>query len=143
MENFKEYFNEVQETLMECEDGMEKIEVMMEYAKELKEFPKEEMIKDNLVRGCSSIVYISAVKDDYGNLQYRGYSEALVVKGYVAILVEGLSGLKPETIINEVPKVLDEFSRETNIKASLSPSRANAFSSIVNAMIERAMRFRD
>lgn len=136
MENWKEFFEEMQETLLECEDGIEKVEIITDFAKELKEYPEEEKTPQNKVKGCASTVYISAKKEN-DKIRLFGFSESLVVKGYVALLVEGLDNISKQELLEESKEIIENFAKETNIKASLSPSRANAFSSIYDKIIEK------
>lgn len=96
-----------------------------------------EKIPDNFVHGCTSNVYI-AHRLDNGLVYFSGSSEALIVRGYVAILVEGLSGLSPQEIIGETAGLIDNFANVTNIRATLTPSRANAFGNIYRLMVEKA-----
>lgn len=140
MKDFKQYFEEIKEDLKDCEEEFEKIEMLMEYGEELEEFDKEDMIDENKVKGCVSLTYISAYKDSKGKIQYKGYSDALMVKGFVGILVNGLSDLDPKTIIEKTPEVIEKFVIDTNIKASVTPSRANSFGGIYELMIEHAKR---
>jgi len=92
---------------------------------------------ENFVHGCTSNVYIEALNDN-GVIQYRGSSEALVVRGYVAILVEALSGLSAADIVGHTEAMVSHFAEETNIRATLTPSRANAFGNIYRLMKDKA-----
>ncbi|MGL5836255.1 MAG: SufE family protein, partial [Waterburya sp.] len=87
-------------------------------------------------KGCVSQVYITANLEN-GKVYYQGDSDAQLVKGLVAFLIEGLSELPPEEII----KVEPDFIEDTGLKVSLTPSRANGFFNIFQMMKQKALNF--
>ncbi|PIG93094.1 SufE family protein [Gloeocapsopsis sp. IPPAS B-1203] len=112
----------------------QRYEQLVWFAKRLKEFPEGDKVPENKVPGCVSQVYITA-KLDQGKVWYEGDSDSALVKGLVAVLVEGLSGLSPE----EVLQVSPEFIKDTGLNASLTPSRSNGFYNIFQKMKEKAL----
>lgn len=114
----------------------QKYEQLLWYAKKLPEMPAGAKVEENKVHGCVSQVYITADLED-GKVCYQGDSDAQLVKGLVAFLIEGLNGLPPETIINIEP----DFIEETGLKVSLTPSRANGFVNIFQMMKKKALGF--
>ncbi len=111
-------------------------EQLLWYAKKLPDFPEAEKIPENKVYGCQSQVYVTANLDD-GKVSYQGDSDAQLVKGLVAFLIEGLNGLTPE----EIAEVTPDFIQETGLKASLTPSRANGFYNIFQLMKTKASSY--
>ncbi|MEM9274099.1 MAG: SufE family protein [Cyanobacteria bacterium P01_F01_bin.143] len=111
----------------------QKYEQLLWYAKKLPAMPDADKITENKVQGCVSKVYITAAKED-GKILYQGDSDAQLVKGLVAFLIEGLNGLAPEEII----KVQPNFIEETGLQVSLTPSRANGFYNIFQLMKQKA-----
>jgi cysteine desulfuration protein SufE len=59
------------------------------------------------------------------------------VKGLVALLVEGLSGLSPEVVVSLSP----EFIQATGLNVSLIPSRSNGFSNIFRTIQIKALTY--
>lgn len=112
----------------------QKYEQLLWYAKKLPEMPESGKIPDNKVNGCVSQVYITAQLDE-GKVLYQGDSDAQLVKGLVAFLIEGLNELPPEEII----KVQPNFIEETGLQVSLTPSRANGFYNIFKMMQKKAL----
>ncbi|MBD2576418.1 SufE family protein [Oscillatoria sp. FACHB-1406] len=109
---------------------------LLSYAKKLQPLPEEDKVPENKVKGCVSQVYISARIED-GKVVYSGDSDAQLVKGLVAFLIEGLNGLTPEEIL----KVSPDFIAETGLNASLTPSRANGFYNTFQMMKQKALNF--
>lgn len=114
----------------------QRYEQLLWYAKKLPAMPEEDKTPDNKVNGCVSQVYITANLED-GKVRYQGDSDAQLVKGLVALLIEGLDGLTPEEIIQVTP----DFIEETGLKVSLTPSRANGFYNIFQMMKKKALGF--
>ncbi|MFB6274835.1 MAG: SufE family protein [Halothece sp.] len=117
-------------------DPKQKYQQLLWYAKKLEEMPEEAKNPENKVSGCVSQVYITANLED-GKVHYLGDSDAQLVKGLVAFLIDGLNDLPPEEIINVPP----DFIEETGLKVSLTPSRANGFYNIFQTMKKKALGF--
>ena len=114
----------------------QRYEQLLWYAKKLEEIPQEGKTPENKVPGCVSQVYITADLKD-GKVWYQGDSDAQLVKGLVALLIEGLNGLTPEEVLQVTPDWIDE----TGLKVSLTPSRANGFYNIFQTMKKKALGF--
>lgn len=114
----------------------QRYEQLLWYAKRLKEMPEEGKVPENKVPGCVSQVFITASLDD-GKVWYQGDSDAQLVKGLVALLIEGLNGLTPEEILQVPP----DFIQEMGLNASLTPSRANGFYNIFQTMKKKALGY--
>lgn len=114
----------------------QRYEQLLWYAQRLPEMPQESKIPENKVHGCVSQVYITANLED-GKVWYQGDSDAQLVKGLVALLIEGLGGSTPQEILQVTP----DFIEETGLKVSLTPSRANGFYNIFKMMQKKALEF--
>lgn len=111
----------------------QKYEQLIWFAKRLGAFPEDQKISENKVPGCASQVYVIAQLDD-GKVTYQGDSDAQLVKGLVALLVEGLNGLTVAEIVQLTP----DFIQATGLDVSLTPSRANGFYNIFSMMQKKA-----
>lgn len=114
----------------------QRYEQLLLYAKRLQEMPQESKVAENKVPGCTSQVYITANLED-GKVWYQGDSDAQLVKGLVALLIEGLNGLTPDEILQVSP----EFIQDMGLNASLTPSRANGFYNIFQTMKKKALGY--
>lgn len=107
----------------------EKYELLLEHAKVIGDYPDELRNTKHLVPGCISVVYIdSQIQDD--KVYFQGSADALLVKGLVAILVNGLSGMQKEDFLKLSPDFITEF----GVNENLTPSRANASHNIFKFM---------
>lgn len=141
IEETREYLKGVRDELLMMReiDNLEMYRVLTDLGKDLEGISEEERSEENFVYGCVSNVYIA---DDYedGVIRYRGVSDAHVIRGYLAVLTRALSGLTPQELLSESREVVETFARETDLKASLTPNRANAFGNIYQLMREKAQR---
>ncbi|WP_066121917.1 SufE family protein [Geminocystis sp. NIES-3709] len=112
----------------------QKYEQLLWYAKKLAPMAEEAKTPENKVSGCVSQVYITS-KLEEDKIFYQGDSDAQLVKGLVAFLIEGLNGLTPAEIIKLTP----DFIEETGLQVSLTPSRANGFINIFKKMQQQAL----
>ena len=117
-------------------DPKKRYEQLLWYAKKLDAMPEEGKIPENKVHGCTSQVYITADLRE-GKIWYQGDSDAQLVKGLVALLIQGLNGLSPAEILALTP----DFIEATGLQVSLTPSRANGFYNIFNLMKKKALGF--
>jgi cysteine desulfuration protein SufE len=117
-------------------DPKKRYEQLLWYAKKLDAMPEKGKIPENKVHGCTSQVYITADLRE-GKIWYQGDSDAQLVKGLVALLIQGLNGLSPAEILALTP----DFIEATGLQVSLTPSRANGFYNIFNLMKKKALEF--
>ena len=104
--------------------------------KKLKEPDRNILVEENKVKGCVSEVFVKAhIKG--GKLFWEGYSDALITKGMLSLLVKGLSNLSPEEIV----KIDPTFITATGLNSSLTASRVNGFMNIFIKMKSQASKF--
>ena len=105
-------------------------------AKDLQPMPEELKNDSNKVRGCSSTVWLHAeVKD--GNVVYLADSDAVLVRGLVALLVKVYSGHPASEILKAPP----DFIEELGLNVNLSPNRANGLTAMVKQIMIYAAAF--
>lgn len=114
-------------------DPKQRYELLIWYAKRLKEMPEGYKVPENKVQGCVSQVFVTATLED-GKVQFVGDADSQLVKGLVAVLVEGLSNLSPAEVLQVTP----DFIQATGLNVSLTPSRANGFYNIFQMMKQKA-----
>ena len=116
-------------------DKDKRFERIIELGKKLTNFPEELKTEENQVHGCASLVYIVGQKID-GLMQYNGWSNSHLVKGLVALLVEGMNNNSPQDVLNINPAFIEDM----GISQTLTASRANGFINAFNLMKEIARK---
>ena len=114
------------------EDWEERYRYIVDLGKKLPPMPDDEKIEENKVRGCMSQVWLTCQAVGDGNdivLTFRADSDAFIVKGLIAILLELYSGRTPAEIAD-----LDatEALRKLGLESHLSPNRRNGFVAMVD-----------
>ena len=140
LEEAKSYLEEITDELVTIRemDNLEMYRMLTDIGKKMEELPEEKKTPENFVYGCVSMVYIAHGFDEEGAIHYRCSSESHIVRGYLAILIEALSGLPPADVANETKGMVEAFARDTDLKATLTPNRANAFGNIYQLMVDKA-----
>lgn len=125
--------NEIQDEIIEdfsiLDDWMSRYQMIIDYAKELKPLAENEHTDQNLIDGCQSQVWLTARIED-GKVIYRGDSDALLVKGIVALLIHVLSGHTPKEIVDADLYFIDEI----QLREHLSPTRNNGVAAMLKQM---------
>ena len=133
--------NEIQDEIIEeftsFDDWMDRYSLLIDYGNGLEPFPEEDKNDENLIDGCQSKVWFTAEMQD-GKVIYKGDSDAILVKGIVALLIRVLSGHTPEEIVNTQLYFIDEI----QLREHLSPTRSNGLNAMLRRMIEYAMQYK-
>ena len=134
--------NEIQDEIIDefegITDWMDRYAYIIELGESLPEFPDSEKTPANLIEGCQSRVWITAETDAEGNVIYHADSDALIVKGIVALLQRTLSGHKPDEILGADLYFIDRI----GLKDHLSPTRSNGLVAMVKQMRNYALAFK-
>ena len=113
---------------------------LIELGKTLGEFPDIWKLKSNKVKGCTSNVFIHSSIIN-GKLFYNGYSDSEIVKGQLAILINGLNRLTPDEVVNQAEKYLNIFVKNTDVRFSMTISRANSLGTLFQFIKNKSEEF--
>jgi len=132
--------NEVQDSIVGefslFDDWMDKYNLLIDIGKELPVIDPKFKIKDFLIEGCQSKVWLHPVYD--GNLiTFTADSDAIITRGIVALLIKVLSNRTPDEIIGTELYFIDKI----GLRQNLSPTRSNGLLSMVRQMKLYAMAF--
>jgi len=129
--------NEIIEEFESFDDWLERYELIIDYGKGLKPMPEEDKNDRNLIDGCQSKVWFTAVLQE-GLLIYTGDSDAILVKGIVAMLISVMSNHTPEEIINADLYFIDRI----GLREHLSPTRSNGVAAMLKQMKLYALAYK-
>jgi len=121
---------ELFETFDQMHDWEERYEYLIDLGDKLPDMPAEEKVEKNRVQGCQSNVWLVARTREATPpvLDFEADSDAQIVKGLVAILLQMLSGRTPEEILSfDIGHVFTRL----GLKQHLSPLRSNGLHSMV------------
>ena len=113
-----------------------KYEHLIQLGKNWPSMSEAERIEDLKVKGCQSQVWINAKLVD-GKVVFVGDSDAIIVKGLVAVVLSVYSNETPTEILNFEP----HFLKQIGLDSGLSPSRANGLFSMIKQVKYYATAF--
>ncbi len=135
--SIQELQNEVIEEFQDFDDWMDKYQLLIDLGSEQEPLAEQYKTPQNLIDGCQSRVWLQADYKEDGNIYFQAESDALIVKGIVALLIRVLSGHTPQEILDADMAFLDEI----GLKDHLSPTRSNGLLAMVKQIKAYALAF--
>jgi cysteine desulfuration protein SufE len=121
---------EVQQEIIEefsvYEDWMDKYGYLIELGNELPDLAQTEKTDEYLIKGCQSRVWLVPELKN-GKIFFKGESDAIIVKGLVALLLRVTSGRTPRELMESEMHFIDDL----GLKQHLSPTRSNGLLAMV------------
>ena len=108
------------------DDWMDRYQLLIDLGNSQEPLDEKYKTDQNLIEGCQSRVWLQADLVD-GNVIFKAESDAIIVKGIIALLIEVLSGHTPDEIINSELYFIDEI----GLHEHLSPTRSNGLLSML------------
>ena len=132
--------NEIQDEIIDefsgLDDWMDKYQLLIDLGNEQEPLDEKYKVESNLIDGCQSRVWLQADYVD-GKLNFTAESDALIVKGIVALLIRVLSGHTPQEILDADLYFIEQI----GLKEHLSPTRSNGLLAMVKQMRVYALAF--
>jgi len=119
------------------EDWMDKYTYLIELGNELEPIDPSYKVDQNLIRGCQSRVWLQQ-RLDGDRIIFEAESDALIVKGLVALLLKVFSNRTPQEILDSEPYFIDEI----GLKQHLSPTRSNGLMAMVKQIKLYALAYK-
>ncbi len=133
--------NEVQDEVIaefsDFDDWMDRYQLLIDLGNEQEPLPQEYKTEQNLIEGCQSRVWLQADLID-GKVHFQAESDALIVKGIIALLIKVLSDHTPDEIIGAELYFIERI----GLKEHLSPTRSNGLLAMVKQMRLYAVAFK-
>lgn len=112
---------EIVEEFSQLTDWMDKYAYIIDLGNTLAPYPEDKKTPAHLIEGCQSRVWIDACTDAQGNVIFSADSDAMIVKGIIALLLRVLSGRTPDEILHADLHFIEDI----GLAQHLSPTRSN------------------
>lgn len=133
--------NELQDEIIaefsEVDDWMDRYGMIIDLGNSLPAIDTKYKTPEHLIEGCQSRVWLNAEEED-GKVIFTADSDAIIVKGIIALLIRVLNGHTPEEILDSELYFIDKIGLAEN----LSPTRSNGLVAMVKQMRLYAMAFK-
>ncbi len=142
--------NEIQDEIIEefsgFDDWMDKYQLLIDLGNEQEPLDEKYKVESNLIDGCQSRVWLQAdlveMENEEGEMRnvihFQAESDALIVKGIVALLIRVLSGHTPQEILDANLYFIEQI----GLREHLSPTRSNGLLAMVKQMRMYALAFK-
>jgi cysteine desulfuration protein SufE len=117
---------------------MDRYQMLIDLGNDQEPLDEKYKIEQNLIDGCQSRVWLQAdyIKEQ-NVIRFTAESDALIVKGIVALLIRVLSGHTPQEILDADLYFIERI----GLKEHLSPTRSNGLLAMVKQMRMYALAF--
>ncbi len=119
------------------DDWMDKYSLIIEYGNSLETLDDKYKTPENIIQGCQSRVWLQTDYRD-GKLFFQAESDAIIVKGLLALVLRIFSGRTPQEIIDTDLR----FMKEIGLTDHLSPTRSNGLLSVIKQIRYYAIAFK-
>lgn len=137
MASIKEKQEGIIEEFSSFDDWMDRYQLLIDTGSEQPPLEEKYKTDNNLIEGCQSRVWLQADFVD-GRVEFRAESDALIVKGIVALLIRVYSGHTPQEILDNEPYFVEAI----GLREHLSPTRSNGLVSMIKQMRLYALAFK-
>ena len=118
------------------EDWLDKYDYLISLSDSLPQIDPSHRTEKYLIEGCQSRVWIDAKLED-GKVYYSADSDAIIVKGIIALLVRVMNGRTPQEIVDSDLYFIEAI----GLKENLSPTRGNGLLAAIKQMHLYALAF--
>lgn len=134
--------NETQDEIIaefqDLTDWMDRYAYIIDLGNTLPTFPESEKVPANIIEGCQSRVWISAKLNEDKTVHFDAESDALIVKGIIALLLKVLNNRTPDELLNADLYFIEKI----GLKEHLSPTRSNGLLAMVKQIHNYARAFK-
>ena len=126
---------EVIEEFQDFDDWMDKYQLLIDLGNEQTPLDEKYKVESNLIDGCQSRVWLQADYED-GKIHFQAESDALIVKGIVALLIRVLNDSTPQEILDADLYFIEQI----GLKEHLSPTRSNGLLAMVKRWLSPSVK---
>ena len=137
-----ESINDIQEELFDefsgFDDWMDRYSYIIELGNAVEPLDAKYKVPENIIEGCQSRVWLNAEQQPDGTITFSADSDAIIVKGIIALLIRVLSGHTPDEILESDLHFIEAI----GLREHLSPTRSNGLLAMVKQMRMYALAFK-
>jgi cysteine desulfuration protein SufE len=115
---------------------LDRYQYLIDLGKKLEPLDEAEKTDDILLPGCQSKVWL-IIEGDADEVRIRANSDAAIVSGLIALLIQVYSGASAGQILDTQP----EFINAIGLQQHLSATRANGLHAMLQAINNAARKF--
>lgn len=136
MMTINEAQDEVIEEFNDFSDWMDKYQMLIDLGNDLEVLEEQYKNDDNLIDGCQSRVWIQCELAD-GVLNFKADSDALIVKGIIALLLRVINHHTAKEILDAELYFIEKI----GLREHLSPTRSNGLLAMVKRIKAYALAY--
>lgn len=137
--------DEIIEEFQDFDDWMDKYQLLIDLGSSQEPLDERYKTESNLIEGCQSRVWLQAdyLKEqgtdgkEQGIIHFQAESDALIVKGIIALLIRVLNDQRPKDILDADLYFIERI----GLREHLSPTRSNGLLAMVKQMRAYALAF--
>lgn len=129
--------DEIIDEFSEIEDWLDRYAYIIELGNQLPPLDEKYKQPQYLIEGCQSRVWINAELTDGGRIHFEADSDAMIVKGIIALLVRVLDNQTPADILSADLYFIERI----GLSEHLSPTRSNGLLAMVKQMKVYALAY--
>ena len=137
-----ESINDIQEEIIDefsgFDDWMDRYSYIIELGNAVESLDAKYKVPENIIEGCQSRVWLNAEQQPDGTITFSADSDAIIVKGIIALLIRVLSGHTPDEILESDLHFIEAI----GLREHLSPTRSNGLLAMVKQMRMYALAFK-
>ena len=132
--------DQIQEEIIEefsmFDDWLDKYDYLISLSESLPVISSEHKTDEYIIEGCQSRVWVDA-RLEGGKVYYSADSDAIIIKGLLALLIRAMGGRTPQEIVDTELYFIDAI----GLKENLSPTRGNGLLATIKQMRLYALAF--
>ena len=132
----KEIQEEIVAEFSDLDDWMDRYQLLIDMGNELAPLDDKYKVEQNLIDGCQSRVWI-VCEENNGRLFFQADSDALIVKGIIALIIRVFNNQTADNILNAELDFIDDI----GLKEHLSPTRSNGLLAMIKQIRIYALAF--
>ena len=137
-----ESINDIQEEIIDefsgFDDWMDRYSYIIALGNAVEPLDAKYKVPENIIEGCQSRVWLNAEQQPDGTITFSADSDAIIVKGIIALLIRVLSGHTPDEILESDLHFIEAI----GLREHLSPTRSNGLLAMVKQMRMYALAFK-